>query len=350
MSAERRARVVGLSVAVPRTVLANDEIARVPITRQGLQTAFAGADPTRSDDERIFREEQARYGGDPFAGTVLRHRLADDRPSSALALAAAREALAIADVAPGQVDLLLSVSVPSDRVWPGDSAQLAHALGIDAAAWNVEAWNAGALSAWITADALIASGRIRRALIAVACVNSRIAEPGDSFGWFLGDAGAALLLDGQATGGPTLTASGMRANHVARDAFAVDVAADPPRLRVRARPETGAELVGSNFESLRGALAGLTTTPDLVVAYAPTAWLAATAARIYGWPPERVLDVHPRYANIGPALPLVGLHEAAAGDRLRPGDAVLAYALGPSSGVAAIELRWEDVPLGRVVV
>ncbi|WP_320669559.1 hypothetical protein [Patulibacter defluvii] len=350
MSAEARARLAALAVAVPRTVLGNDQLAVEPVVARGLETAFASADGARSDDERIFQEERARYGDDPFAGTVRRHRLADDQPASALALAAAREALALAGRDAAEVDLLLTVAVPADRVFPGDAAALSHALGIDGAAWTVEAWNAGALSAWMTADALIAAGRVRRALIAISCANTRIAEPGDSFGRFLGDAGAALLLDADADEGATLTAGAMRANHVARDAFAVALSVDPPGIRVRARPETGAELVGSNFASLRAALSGLTADPDLVVAYAPTAWLAAAAARIYGWPAERVIDVHPEYANVGPVLPLAGLHAAATAGRLTPGDAVLAYALGPASGVAAIQLEWGTTPVGRVVV
>ncbi|MHC5772099.1 MAG: 3-oxoacyl-ACP synthase, partial [Nostoc sp.] len=58
------------------------------------------------------------------------------------------------------------------------------------------------------------------------------------------------------------------------------------------------------------------------------------------------IDLHKRYANIGPMLPLVNLYHGAEAGRLRENDLVLVYTIGSVSNAGATVMRWGDVALG----
>jgi 3-oxoacyl-[acyl-carrier-protein] synthase III len=78
----------------------------------------------------------------------------------------------------------------------------------------------------------------------------------------------------------------------------------------------------------------------------PTAWYASVCAKALGIDPERVIDLYPTYANIGPVFPLANLYHAAASGKIRPDDLVLVYANGAGATAAAMVMRWGDVALG----
>jgi 3-oxoacyl-[acyl-carrier-protein] synthase-3 len=60
-----------------------------------------------------------------------------------------------------------------------------------------------------------------------------------------------------------------------------------------------------------------------------------------------VVNTYPRFANVGPALLPVNLHDAA--PRLHAGDHVLVFSIGSVSTAGAAVLRWGDVALGPAI-
>jgi 3-oxoacyl-[acyl-carrier-protein] synthase-3 len=78
----------------------------------------------------------------------------------------------------------------------------------------------------------------------------------------------------------------------------------------------------------------------------PTAWYANVCVRALGINPERTINLHERYANIGPMLPLTNLYHGAELGRIRENDLVLVYTIGSVSNAGASVMRWGDVALG----
>ena len=57
-----------------------------------------------------------------------------------------------------------------------------------------------------------------------------------------------------------------------------------------------------------------------------------------------MINIHPRTANIGPALFPVAFDEAVRTGRVKPGGVVLVYAIGSVSNAAAFVLRVDETP------
>ena len=170
-------RIVGTGSYLPRRIVTNDELA------QRLDTSDAW-----------IRE---RTG-------IAERRIADpSQASSDLALEACRAALAAAQLAPGDIDLIIVATSTPDYVFPSTACLLQAKLGIkDCPAFDVQAVCSGFVYALATADRFIRSGMNRRALVVGAEVFSRILDWNDRGTCVLfGDgAGAVVLAAGDEPG------------------------------------------------------------------------------------------------------------------------------------------------------
>ncbi len=346
-----RAAVRALAVAFPDEVRTNQwfrdrfgaEVAAVEARRaDALPGHRAGAPPAA-----------ARYLADPFRGTVQRFALAPGQRVLDVELDAARRALDAAGLAGGDIDLLISTSLPSDQPAVGQAAFLAQALGVAGAAWNLESTCSSSMVALQTACGLIAAGQYRRALIVSSCAYSRIIDGRSPLSWVAGDGAGALVVaasDGRdgLVGMHTVHTGetcGVFANHlVVEDGAAhIRMAADP-------RATTFLEDTLRYLPACCGAAAaraGVTLADvDGFVFNTPVAWFTDVACDALGVSPGRTVTAYPFCANVGPALMPTNLLLAAATGRIRRGDLVMLYGVGSVSTATATLLRWGDVALG----
>ncbi len=145
-------------------------------------------------------------------GIRARHFAAPDVAASDLALPAAQAAMQAAGVQPADIDLIVVATSTPDMVFPSTAAILQHKLGIAGCpAFDVQAVCSGFVYALAVADALIANGTARRALVIGAEVFSRILDFNDRTTCVLfGDGAGAVVLE--ASDQPGVLASELHAD------------------------------------------------------------------------------------------------------------------------------------------
>lgn len=128
---------------------------------------------------------------------IRRRRLArEDESTSDLAVHAARKALQDAGTATEEIDLVVVATITPDMAFPSTACQLQHKLGLrNVCCFDLEAACSGFVYALDAADAMVRSGRYRRALVVGAEKLSSIIDWEDRATCVLfGDgAGAAVL-------------------------------------------------------------------------------------------------------------------------------------------------------------
>jgi 3-oxoacyl-[acyl-carrier-protein] synthase-3 len=145
-----------------------------------------------------------------MSGIATRRMARDDEYASTLAIAAAREALATAQLDPFDIDLLLFASASRDVVEPATAHIVQAELGSKAHALDVTNACNSFVNGIDLARSLIVAGRAERALVVTGETPTRAMRPRlDSLaqaraafaGYTFGDAGAAVVLEPVARGG-----------------------------------------------------------------------------------------------------------------------------------------------------
>jgi 3-oxoacyl-[acyl-carrier-protein] synthase-3 len=86
---------------------------------------------------------------------------------------------------------------------------------------------------------------------------------------------------------------------------------------------------------------------DHFVFNTPVAWYSKFCARTLGVPSDKpVINMYPKYGNMGPNLLGANLYHAAREFGIEKGDRILMYSVGSVSSAGAMVLRWGDVALG----
>lgn len=155
-------------------------------------------------------------------GIRERRHCPPDMSTSDLAVAAAERALAAANVAAKDVDLLVLATMSPDRLLPATATTVQHRLGLQCGAMDVSAACSGFVYALVTAMQFIATGGSKRALVIGADANSRVVNPKDikTYPLFGDGAGAVVLAPGSPEQGAlsyTLGADGSGADLLCRE-------------------------------------------------------------------------------------------------------------------------------------
>src|SRR5438034_8364895 len=170
-------RIVGTGRYLPAQVLTNAELAqRVDTSDEWIRTR---------------------------TGIRQRHLAAPGETTSDLALAAAREALTAASLAPAAVDMIVLATTTPDMVFPSTACILQDKLGTrNGPAFDVQAVCSGFVYALALADLMVKSGAAKNALVVGAEIYSRILDWNDRGTCVLfGDgAGAVVLVPATAPG------------------------------------------------------------------------------------------------------------------------------------------------------
>ena len=129
-------------------------------------------------------------------GIVQRHIADQSQTSSDLALEASRRALQAANLAAGDIDLIILATSTPDYVFPSTACLLQAKLGVkNCPAFDVQAVCSGFVYALATADSFIRAGTYKRALVVGAEVFSRILDWNDRGTCVLfGDGAGAVVL------------------------------------------------------------------------------------------------------------------------------------------------------------
>lgn len=179
---KRYSRITGTGSYLPARRVSNDELA-AELAQRGIETS----------DEWITER----------TGIRTRHIAAEGELASDMAAHAARAAMQAAGCAPGDIDLLIVATSTPDMVFPSTATIVQRKLGIAGCpAFDVQAVCCGFIYAISVADAMLAAGSARRALVIGSEVFSRILDWNDRGTCVLfGDgAGAVVLEAGEAPG------------------------------------------------------------------------------------------------------------------------------------------------------
>lgn len=303
----------------------------------------------------IWSQEVAPYLSDPFRGNIERRVLGPDESSLTLEYRAAKDALEAA-LSPDEVDLAIATSLFCEPVGLGYASSLARKLNLRCPAWNLESTCSSALVALQNARALVQAGEYRNILVVVSQIASNTVDDEDTLSWSMGDGAGAFVVSSlkpnQGVLGTkiisTTATCGAYSHELVTDAQGV------PRMRTRTGEnasmlaETAVDFVRICCEEA-AAVAGVSLDRiDFFAFNTPTAWYASVCTRALGIEPERTINLYPRYANIGPVLPIANLYHAAQLGKLRENDLVLVYTNGAGATAGAMVMRWGDVALGAI--
>lgn len=182
----RYSRITGTGSYLPPRRVTNDELA-AELAQRGIET---------SNDWIVER-----------TGIRARHFAAPDVPASDLAVPAAQAAMQAAGVQASDIDLIIVATSTPDMVFPSTAAIVQHKLGAAGCpAFDVQAVCSGFVYALTVADAMIANGAARRALVIGAEVFSRILDFNDRTTCVLfGDGAGAVVLEASDTPGVLAT-------------------------------------------------------------------------------------------------------------------------------------------------
>jgi 3-oxoacyl-[acyl-carrier-protein] synthase-3 len=303
-------RIVGTGSYLPERIVTNDEFA------------------ARLDTSDQWIRERT--------GIVQRHIADESQTSSDLALEASRRALQAANIAAGDIDLIILATSTPDYVFPSTACLLQAKLGVkNCPAFDVQAVCSGFVYALATADSFIRGGTYRRALVVGAEVFSRILDWNDRGTCVLfGDGAGAVVLaadDSPGVHAAVLHADGSQAGilSVPGNICGGRILGSPYlqmagnqvfRLAVKVLEE-------SALETVAAAGMRLADVDWLIPHQANVRILEATVKKL-GLPHDRLVVTVDRHGNTSAASVPLALDEWVRAGRIKPGHRVLMQGVG----------------------
>lgn len=163
-------RIAGTGSYLPERMLTNAELERMIDTT----------------DEWIYTR----------TGIRERHLAAEGEATSDMALNAAKQAIAAAQIDPQEIDLIVLATTTPDRIFPSTACMLQQKLGIrNCPAFDLQAVCSGFVYALATADNFIRAGSAKCVLVVGADAMSRVTDWTDRSNCILwGDGAGAVIL------------------------------------------------------------------------------------------------------------------------------------------------------------
>jgi 3-oxoacyl-[acyl-carrier-protein] synthase-3 len=315
-------RIVGTGSYLPAQILTNDELA------------------TRVDTSDEWIRSRT--------GIRQRHIAAPGEKTSDLALAAAREALAAAGLAPAEVDLIVLATTTPDMVFPSTACILQDKLGTrNGPAFDVQAVCSGFVYGLGLADLMVKTGQVRNALVVGAEIYSRILDWSDRGTCVLfGDGAGAVVLTPAAE--PGILSTHLHADGHYRDILAVPgtvahgaVSGTPLltmegntvfKFAVKVLAEVAQEALTAN---------GMTTSAiDWLIPHQANIRIMEATAKKLHVPAERMIATVDRHANTSAASIPLALDLAVRDGRIRSGQHVMLLGVGGGFTWGSVLLRW----------
>ncbi len=324
-----RAAILGIGAYAPQRVMTNLELERLVDT----------------SNEWILER----------TGIEERHIAAPEEAGSDLALKAARDALAMAGVSPGELDLIVCATVTGDMPFPSTACYLQEKIGApQAAAFDIGAGCTGFLYGLHLVQHLIRAGAHRKVLLVGVEVLSRVLDWTDrSTCVLLGDAAGAAVL------GVAQDQSGILATNIAADGQkgellhlpaggslhpasheTVDAGMHYFKMNGRETFKHATRNMGEIAQqTLRDAGLGLGDV-DLLVPHQANLRIITYLAKALEVPMEKVFTNVQRYGNTSSASIPLALTEAYGAGRVQKGQVILLVAFGAGLTWGSAALRW----------
>ncbi len=325
-----RTRILGTGSYAPLKVLTNADLERMVATT----------------DEWIVQR----------TGIRERHIAADGEVTSDMAVAAAREALAMAGIGPRDIDVIIVATISADMPMPSCAVAVQAKLGANNAfAFDLSAACAGSLYGLSIADKFIQTGSARRVLVIGAELLSRLVDWTDRSSCILfGDAAGAMVV------GPSDDDErGLLSAHLHSDGDAADI------LAIRGggsrHPVSAAMIEGGLHkiamsgrevykfavkvlpDALMEAFRANHVVPsqiDHVVSHQANLRIVESVLDRVGIPMTRCWTNLDRYGNTSSASLPLSLDEANRAGRLKEGDMIAMMAIGAGMAWGSALMRW----------
>jgi 3-oxoacyl-[acyl-carrier-protein] synthase-3 len=318
----RPVSISGLGCYVPERVLTNDELAGI----------------VETSDEWI-RDR---------TGIRERRIAAPDEAMSDLAYPASVRALDDAGLRGRDLDLIIVATVTPDMSFPATAALLADRLGAaDAAAYDLSAGCTGFMYALAQAQAVVAAGLARRALVVGGDVLSRILDWSDRSTLVLfGDGAGAVVIEHADDGGFLgfeLGADGAGGPQLLLPGSGSRAFPGPQRyLEMNGREvfKFATRVMVSSAEAVLEACGKTVSDVDVYVPHQANVRIIEHAVRKLGFPEEKVVVNVDRFGNTSSGSIPLALADAASDGRLKPGTLVLMTGMGAGLTWGSALIEW----------
>jgi 3-oxoacyl-[acyl-carrier-protein] synthase-3 len=321
-----RSVVLGCGSYLPSRVLTNAELSRM----------------VETSDEWIMQR----------TGIRERRIAADGETTSDMALAAARAALAAADVPAQSIDLIVLATSTPDNTFPAAAVSVQAGLGItQGAAFDLQAVCSGFVFGLATIDGLLRTGAFKRALVIGSETFSRIVDWKDRTTCVLfGDGAGAVVLEAQNQAG-TREDRGILTTHLRSDGrykskLYVDGGPSSTqtvghlRMEGRAVFKHAVAMVTDVIEDAFKATGYTADDVDWFVPHQANKRIIDDTAKKLGIAPEKVVTTVDRHGNTSAASIPLALTVAVADGRIKRGDLVMVEAMGGGFTWGSALLRW----------
>ena len=321
-----RSVVLGCGSYLPSRVLTNEELAHT----------------VHTSDEWIVQR----------TGIHERRIAAIGETTSAMALNAARSALAHAHIEAQSIDLIVLATSTPDNTFPASAVSVQAGLGITGgAAFDLQAVCSGFVYALATADGLLRAGTFKRALVVGSETFSRILDWNDRTTCVLfGDGAGAVVLDAQEQPGTRedrgILTSRLRSDGRYKDKLYVDGGPSSTQTVGRLRME-GREVFRYAVAAITDVIVGVfrdtgysADDVDWFVPHQANKRIIDGSAHKLGIAPEKVVMTLDRHGNTSAASIPLALADAVADRRIKRGDLVLLEAMGGGFTWGATLVRW----------
>jgi 3-oxoacyl-[acyl-carrier-protein] synthase-3 len=284
-------------------------------------------------------------------GIRTRYIAGEGETTATLAVEASRNALDMAGLQPGDIDLIILATATPDQTFPASATTVQAALGIDdCVAFDVAAVCSGFLYAITVADNMLRGGAAKTALVIGAETFSRILDWEDRTTCVLfGDGAGAAVLRAEDTpqeGGRGILASRLHADGRHNGLLNVDggpsTTGTVGKVRMKGQ-DVFRHAVVNLAQVMREVLeiAGLSASEvDWVVPHQANARILDATARKLGLDPARVVVTVDRHANTSAASVPLALDTAVRDGRIKQGDLVVLEAMGGGFTWGACVVRY----------
>lgn len=261
-------------------------------------------------------------------GICQRHVAAEGEYSSDMGLIAARNALEMAGIGAGDVDLIVVATTTPDKTFPSNACAIQHRLGIRGCpAFDLQAVCSGFIYALDVANRMIRTDGARTALVIGCETLSRITNWQDrSTAVLFGDGAGAVVL--QATNQPGILSTHIHADGEFENLLEVPLGTQYMVMNGNAVFRKAVSTLGSiAAETLTGN--GIATGElDWLVPHQANLRIIAAAAKKLDLPMDRVVVTVDRHANTSAASIPLALDIAVRDGRIQRGQLVLFEAFG----------------------
>lgn len=285
------------------------------------------------------------------SGIERRHFAAEGEHTSDLAAKAALAALDDAGLGAADIDALIVATSTPDLTFPAVATMVQAKLGLETGyAFDIQAVCAGFVYALSTANALIVAGQARRVMIVGAETFSRIMDWTDRSTCVLfGDGAGALILEASEGSGTSadngILSTDLHSDGRHREILYVDGGVSSQsvgHLRMEGK-EVFRHAVEKLAATAHTALDKAGLSPDdvnwIVPHQANLRIIRATAQRM-GLGMDRVVVTVQDHGNTSAASIPLALSVGKARGEIRPGDLLVAEAIGGGLAWGAVVLRW----------